>query len=249
MKLSDAVILITGGANGIGKFMATRCQELGAKVIVIDKNKEALLLLEKEKNISGYACDLSNADEVESVIAKIFEVQKDINVLVNNAGIIHSESLFNMMNVDSPKHKIDTWKKTIDVNLNAVFYATVNVVSKMRANRVSSGLIVNISSISAQGNMGQSAYAASKAGLEALTKTWSKELGIFKIRSVAIAPGFLNTESTKQALSENMLKKWEQAVPLKRLGTLDEITSALIFVIENDYFNGKVLSVDGGLTI
>jgi 3-oxoacyl-[acyl-carrier protein] reductase len=129
-----------------------------------------------------------------------------------------------------------------------VFYVTSNVVEKMILNK-ERGLIINISSISAQGNMGQSAYSASKAAVEALTKTWSKELGMFKIRCACIAPGFMDSPSTRESLSENMLSKWQKSIPIGRLGELDELLSAVEFIIRNDYFNGKVLALDGGLNL
>jgi 3-oxoacyl-[acyl-carrier protein] reductase len=193
-----------------------------------------------------YVCDLTEA--VSKVISEIFNTNSGINVLINNAGIIHNEPLINLLQREDKKHSIKNWNKVIDVNLNSVFYVTSNVVDQMVAKKMK-GVIINISSISAQGNIGQSAYSATKAAVEALTKTWSKELGMFKIRSVCIAPGFFNTDSTRESLNENMLKKWEKSVPLGRLGELSELVSAVEFLIQNEYYNGKILRVDGGLTI
>ena len=118
----------------------------------------------------------------------------------------------------------------------------------MVSNRTS-GVIVNVSSIAAKGNIGQTAYSAAKAGIEAMSATWSKELGIFKIRSVAIAPGFIDTNSTKNSLSESVMEKWKKQIPLGKLGELEHIGKAVEFAITNDYLNGKVIQVDGGLTI
>lgn len=249
MNIKETTILITGGGKGIGNFMAVSFSKIAAKVIVIDNDKLSLDAIDKTLGISSYCCDLTDSDEVAKTISEIYTDCGNVNVLINNAGFIHSEPLFNMLKRNDPKHSIENWKKTIDVNLNAVFYTTVNVVEKMYAKRIKNGVIINISSISAQGNSGQSAYSASKAGVEAMTKTWSKELGMFKIRCVAIAPGFINTESTRNSLSENVLGKWEQAIALKRLGNPEEIVSGVKFIIENDYFNGKILSIDGGLSI
>jgi 3-oxoacyl-[acyl-carrier protein] reductase len=182
------------------------------------------------------------------VIKEIFDLAGGINVCINNAGIIHSEPLINILSRTDKKHSISNWQKVIHVNLDAVFYVTSNVVENMVL-RKGKGVIINISSISAQGNAGQSTYSASKAAVEALTKTWSKELGMFKIRCACIAPGFFNTPSTKESLSENMLGKWQKSVPIGRLGELDELLSAVEFIIRNEYFNGKILALDGGLTI
>lgn len=249
MNLQESIILITGGGKGIGYSLAAGLCKTAAKVIVIDNDQQALDSIDQGNGIATYFCDLTDPIQVAKTISEIYETCGNVNVLINNAGYIHSEPLFNMLKRDDPKHSIENWRRTIDINLNTVFYTSANVVENMYQKRIKNSVIINISSISAQGNSGQSAYSAAKAAVEALTKTWSKELGMFKIRCAAIAPGFIGTESTKNSLSESVLKKWEQSVALKRLGTVEEIVSAVKFIIENDYYNGKILSVDGGLTI
>ncbi len=248
MDLSAAKILITGGGKGIGNYIALSLLDTVEKVYVLENNEELLNKMPKHDRLVSYQCDITQAHAVENVVRDIFDKHGGINVCINNAGIIHSEPLVNILAVEDKKHSISNWEKVINVNLNAVFYISANVAENM-IKRKEKGVIMNISSISAQGNMGQSAYAASKAAVEALSKTWSKELGMFKIRCVAIAPGFFDTPSTKASLNEHMLSKWQKAVPIGRLGRLEELLSAVKFVIENDYFNGKTLSLDGGLTI
>ena len=149
---------------------------------------------------------------------------------------------------DIETHDFCEWDRIIAVNLSSYFYVTACVLKKMVSQRTK-GVIVSISSISARGNAGQSAYSASKAGIEALTKTWAKELGPLGIRAVCIAPGFIDTEGTHGAISEAMIKSWKRKVPLKRLGTIEEITNAVTMMIENEFFNGKILELDGGLVI
>jgi 3-oxoacyl-[acyl-carrier protein] reductase len=248
MELSQSKILVTGGGKGIGYFISTGLIKKGAKVIVIDLNEQLLRDIPDQKNLIKYQCDITDAAAVEKVIEQIFETNGGINVCINNAGIIHSEPLVNILSREEKRHSIINWQKVINVNLNAVFYVTANVVEKMIAKK-GKGVIINISSISAQGNIGQSAYSASKAAVEALTKTWSKELGMFKIRCACIAPGFFDTPSTRKSLTENMLAKWQKNVAIGRLGELDELLSAVEFIISNEYFNGKVLSLDGGLNL
>ena len=249
MIVKNATILITGGASGLGKTTALSLATQAAKVIVIDKDKEALAELQKEQPmVFCYCGDLTNYEEVKELITKIFAEHDKINVLVNNAGIIHSEPLINLLSREDIKHKVENWNRTIDINLNAVFYVTVNVAEKMVKTR-SKGVIINISSISANGNMGQSAYSATKAAINALTVTWSKELGMFGIRSVAIAPGFMDTPSTRAALTEQKIKQYQSATPINRMGKTEELLNAVIFVIENDFYNGTILSLDGGLKI
>ena len=248
MQLSETRILITGGASGIGQFVTNGLLQHVSKVIVIDKDENLLNDLPEASNLVKLTCDVSNAEEVSSTLKTIFEKHGGVNVCLNNAGIIHSEPLFNLMGKENKKHSLDNWKKVLDINLNGVFYVTSNLVEQMIAKK-EKGVIINISSISAQGNMGQSAYSASKAAVEALTKTWSKELGMFKIRCACIAPGFFDTPSTRKSLSEAMVQKWEKAVPLGKMGNLEDLLGAVKFIVENDYYNGKILALDGGLTI
>jgi 3-oxoacyl-[acyl-carrier protein] reductase len=248
MQLSETRILITGGASGIGQFVTSGLIPLVKTVIVIDKDPDSLKNLPDAGNLIKLVCDVSNPEEVSNTLKLIFNKHGGVNACLNNAGIIHSEPLFNLMGKENKKHNIDNWKKVIDINLNGVFYIASNLAEQMIAKK-EKGVIINISSISAQGNMGQSAYSASKAAVEALTKTWSKELGMFKIRCACIAPGFFDTPSTRKSLSEAMVQKWEKAVPLGKMGSLEDLLGAVKFIIENDYYNGKVLALDGGLTI
>jgi 3-oxoacyl-[acyl-carrier protein] reductase len=125
---------------------------------------------------------------------------------------------------------------------------TKHVVEAMLKKR-SKGVIVNISSVSAKGNAGQSAYSAAKAGIEALTKVWAKELAPMGIRAFAVAPGFCDTPSTHGALNEKVLQETVSRVPLRRLGRAEEIAAFVVSGIKNDYLNGKILEIDGGLVI
>jgi len=248
MELSQSSVLVTGGGRGIGNFIATGLLEKAQKVIVIDRDERLLNEMPPLDNLFRYACDITDPGRVEELVNEIFRTHGSVNVCINNAGVIHSEPLVNLLSRTDKKHNLDNWKRVIDVNLNALFYVTSNIVEKMVISKTK-GVIINISSISAQGNAGQSAYAASKAAVEALTKTWSKELGMFRIRCACIAPGFFNTPSTRESLSEAVLSKWQKSVPLGRLGELGELLSAVEFIIGNDYFSGKILPLDGGLTL
>ncbi len=248
MELKLAKVLITGGGRGLGKYLAEQLLNDVEKVIVLEKERALLSELNPSSKLVSYECDITDPGSVETIIGEIFEKEGGINVCINNAGIIHSEPLVNILAKGDKKHNLSLWEKVINLNLNAVFYVSSNVVENMVVKRIR-GVVINISSISAQGNIGQSAYSASKAGVEALSKTWSKELAMFKIRAVSIAPGFFNTASTRESLSESILQKWQKNIPLGRLGELEELLLAVKFVIENEYFNGKTLSLDGGLTI
>ena len=248
MELSKAKIIITGGAGNIGRFLALQLLPKVEKVFILDNNETSLAEIQSEPNLFIAKCDVTNPDEVNVVVSKIFLEEGGANVLINNAGIIHNELLLNLLMRPDRKHSIQNWNKVVNVNLNSVFLVTSNVVDQMISKK-EKGVIINVSSISAQGNMGQSAYSATKAAVEALTIVWSKELGLFHIRSVCIAPGFFNTTSTQQSLSESVLSKWKKNVPIGRLGELNELLRATEFLIENDYYNGKILQLDGGLNL
>lgn len=249
MNLAEQIVLITGGANGIGRHLVQDLAVDAKSVVVLDKDEAALEKLGAEyQGIRCYACDLTDYQRVQETVDSVYRDGPAPTVLINNAGLIHSEPLVNLVSRGDRRHDLESWHRTLDANLNSVFYVTVCVAEQMLARRTV-GLIVNFSSISARGNSGQSAYSAAKAGVAALTVTWSKELAVFGIRSVAIAPGFIDTSSTRAALSERQLKSWEKQTPVGRLGALDEVSRAIRFIVENDFFNGRVLELDGGLKL
>ena len=248
MELSKTNIIVTGAGSGFGKTMTLLFSSMGAKVYAIDIDAIALNRLKEENaDIETFNCDVSDNNQVENIVDEIFLLKKSINVLINNAGIMKNAPLVNLLNRPESRHSVELWARVIEVNQNSVFYMTRSVANKMIKNR-NKGVIINISSISARGNIGQTAYAASKAAVEAMTKVWAKELGFFGIRSVAIAPGFMDTAGTHDAVEEKMLNKWIEQTPLKRTGSILEVVSTVKFAIENDFVNGEVLNVNGGLT-
>ncbi|TAL65609.1 MAG: SDR family NAD(P)-dependent oxidoreductase [Bacteroidetes bacterium] len=248
MKYQNQKIIITGAASGFGLYLADYFKDKVSKLFLLDINEEGLQKFTGSKNVFLYKCNLTDFEATTSVIQKVFENDPETNTLINNAGIIHSELLINFFNRQDRRHSKENWDKMLDVNLTTVFNCSVNVVDNMIRNKVK-GLIINISSISADGNPGQSVYSAAKAGVNALTVAWSRELSIFGIRTAGIAPGFFDTPSTHSALKENIVKKIISEIPSNRLGQLDELAKGVDFIIENEYFNGKILEIDGGLTL
>lgn len=244
MKLGKKTAIVTGGSSGFGKAIIDMLLNNGSQVVNLDISENGFV---NSPDLLNIKCDITKEDELINAMNKIKKNFAKINILINNAGIIHSELLVNITS-DKRKHSIKNWQKIIDINLTAPFMLTSFVTEEMIMNRTK-GVVINISSISAKGNVGQSAYSASKAGLESMSKVWAKELGSFGIRSVAIAPGFVNTDSTFEAMDKTRLDEIKKEVPLKRLGKVDDIVKAVQFVIEHDYFNGKVLEVDGGLVL
>jgi len=247
MKLENKVAVVTGGASGIGKAIVEMLLDNSSIVVVLDKDQNALNNLNANDNTLKIRCDLKKESDIRDAINQTTEKYNKIDILVNNAGILFSEPLVNIM-VKDKRHNISTWQSVIDLNLTAPFVIGSYIAENMILNRTK-GVIVNISSISAKGNAGQSAYSAAKAGLESLTMVWAKELGSFGIRSIAIAPGFIDTPSAHMAVSKDVLEHVKNETPLKRLGKVENIACGVRFAIENNYINGKTIDIDGGLVI
>ena len=258
MQIENSVIVITGGAGGLGLAMAKRLAERKAKLALIDHNYEALEQAVKTLNktitvgeavsdIRTYACDITDEKGVENLFKLILSDFGKIDGLVNNAGIIRDGLLIRAQNGEvTQKMPLSDWQAVINVNLTGVFLCGREAASAMVLS--GGGCIINISSISAQGNMGQTNYSATKAGVNAMTVTWSKELARYGIRSVSIAPGFVRTPLLED-MKQSALAKLESMVPVGRLCESTEIAQTVEFILENDYVNGCVLDVDGGLRI
>jgi 3-oxoacyl-[acyl-carrier protein] reductase len=250
MNLNEARVLITGAGSGLGKEIAKDLLASGAEVQVLELDAARGAALEEETggHIRCWQCDVASPTSVADSLQQIFTSGFSPNVLINNAGIIHSEPLVNLLARGDRTHSLDAWRKVITTDLESVFVVTSRVVDHMLMKRIK-GVVISISSIAARGNPGQSAYSAAKAGVNALTVSWAKELGPMGIRFVSVAPGFIDTDSTKNALSESMLDRLRQSAPLRKLGTPLQVASSVRYAIENDYVTGTVLEVDGGLVL
>ena len=249
MNLQDKVVIVTGAAGSLGRVIADELEARGCRVIAWDRDAQALAELAAQHPQRGcMACDLTDEAEVERALGDTVKRYGRIDALVNNAGLIDSRLLFNVMGGAQRRHALTDWRRVIDANLTSTFVATSHVVEHMAMTR-SKGVIVNISSIAAQGNAGQSAYAAAKAGVESLTVTWAKELGALGIRVVAVAPGFVDTPSTRAALSEAVITDLSRRTPLRRLVAPASVAQAVAFALTNDDLSGVVLPVDAGLRL
>lgn len=250
MKIAGLRVLVTGGGSGIGRFLAERLETESAEVCVLEVDAARCAELRETSGgrIKAWSCDVTDPAAVDAALLVIFDAGFEPDVLINNAGIIHSEPLVNMLSRGDRVHSRESWRHVMATDLDSVFFVTSRIVDRMLAKRVK-GVIISISSISANGNPGQSAYSAAKAGVNALTRAWAKELGGMGLRFAAIAPGFMDTPSTRAALSEAVVTRIQQQIPLRRLGELECIFLAVRHIIENDYLTGTVLEVDGGLVI
>lgn len=247
MNPAGASILITGGGRGIGRYLVDKFGEF-ANVYVLDKDVSLCGEIAAVGNarVKAAPCDVTNPEDVDAVLGRVFSEGFSPQVLINNAGLIHSEPLINILSRTDKAHSVDSWRKTLSANLDSVFFVTRRVAEQMLSTRTK-GVVISISSISARGNAGQSAYSAAKAGVNALTKTWARELGPLGLRFAAVAPGFIDTPSTRNALSETVLNNLIKQIPLRKLGELESVYQSVLHVIENDYCSGTVLEVDGGL--
>lgn len=245
-RLEGKVSLITGAAQGIGEATALKFAREGAIVVVCDVQQAGIdqVVAQCEAagaQAAGYIMDVTNREQVESVVAQVKERFGRIDVLINNAGITQDARL--------QKMTLAQFDRVIDVNLRGVFHCAQTVADVMVAQ--GSGSIVNASSVvGIYGNFGQTNYAATKFGVIGFTKTWSRELGAKGVRVNAVAPGFITTPMVK-AMPENVLQSMEAKVPLKRLGEPEEIANVYAFLASDEasYVNGAVISVDGGMTI
>lgn len=240
--------IVTGAAGCLGRAVARGLRDRGWRVVALDRDETGLAALASESDIRTMVCDLLDASAAERGIAEAWERDGPVSLLINAVGLIHSAPLVNIAAATERRHSLESWRRVIDLNLTAVFTATVNVVDRMVATRTR-GVVVNFSSVAAAGNAGQGAYSAAKAGVAAMTTAWSKELGILGIRFVAIAPGFIDTPSTRAALPEPIMRDWIKRTPLRRLGSIEDVVSAVMFAVENEHLTGKVVEIDGGLTL
>lgn len=247
MEIIEKCFVLTGGAGSLGRVIGSHLEAKGGRVILLDKNSEAIKKIQNTDRLIALECDITDPNSIENSITKGVEKFGKIHCLINNAGVLHSEPLINIVS-KRKRHSIENWSRVLAANLTGPFIVSNIIVEHMITNRTK-GVIVNLSSISSQGNIGQTAYSASKAGLEAMTKVWAKELGFFGIRSFAISPGFIDSESTDAALNEKIIDHLKTSIPLKRLGRQEEVAKLVISSIENDYLNSCVINIDGGLTI
>lgn len=253
MRLDNSVIAITGGARGLGLAMAHLLGRRGATLALLDREGDALDQAVGGLHHAGiesraFLVDVADEASVSQAFADIHAALGPVDGLVNNAGIVRDGLLVKSKEGRVEKTlSLSQWQQVIDVNLTGVFLCGREAAAQMiEAGR--QGVIVNISSISRAGNMGQSNYAAAKAGVAALTVTWGKELARQGIRVGAVAPGFIETEMTA-SMREDMLAKLTAGVPLGRLGQPEDIAESVAFIFENDYFTGRVIECDGGLRL
>lgn len=248
-RFDGKVAFVTGGSRGIGKGIVDLFAAEGAKVAFIDLNEEALSQTTSELKEKGYevyskVANVADAEQVESAVKEVYETFGSVDVLVNNAGVIRDNLLFKMTDSD--------WQTVMDVHLKGSFNAARAVQKYMVEQKY--GRIINISSTSALGNRGQANYAAAKAGLQGFTKTLAIELGKYGITANSVAPGFIETEMTKETAArigipfEHLIQASVVNIPVGRSGKPADIANVVAFFADekSSFVNGQVIYVAGG---
>jgi 3-oxoacyl-[acyl-carrier protein] reductase len=253
MDIRNKTVVVTGGGRGIGRAIALRLAQQGANLALFDVNPAdleatAALCVATSVQACSYAVNVADEAEVGAAMQRVASDFGRLDGLVNNAGILRDALLVKVKDgAVIGRMSMEQWSAVIAVNLSGVFLCAREAAARM-IEFGNGGVIVNISSISRAGNAGQSNYSAAKAGVESMSVVWAKELARHGIRVGAVAPGFTQTDILA-AMRPEMLERLIAPVPLKRLGSPEEIAHAVLFIFENDFFTGRCLEVDGGLRL
>lgn len=240
MNLKNKKVLITGATGGIGNSLVKKFNEMGAIILASGTNDEKISKLKKDfPNIQTQKFKLDQHEEIESFVDKVNEKIDGIDILVNNAGITLDNLSIRLQN--------ENWKKVIDINLTASFLMCKYVIKKMIKKKY--GKIINITSVVGHtGNLGQSNYSASKAGIIGFSKSLAIEYGRKNININCVSPGFIKTEMTDK-INEEFKKKLIEKIPSGRLGSVEDVSNSVIFLASDmsNYINGETIHVNGGM--
>tara|TARA_B100001142_G_C14285009_1_gene636517 strand:- start:787 stop:1560 length:774 start_codon:yes stop_codon:yes gene_type:complete len=254
LKLNNKVAIVTGSSRGIGKSIAEQLAYHGCKVVILSRNIDDLYSVKEHiqsnivddnegvvSKIICYECDTTNQSEFKEIAQEVYDKWGSIDILINNAGITKDKLLLRLNE--------DDWDKVINVNLKG-YYNTIKIVSRFMLKK-RSGKIINISSVIGQiGNSGQSNYAASKAGVEGMTRALAVELGSKNININSIAPGYIETKMTDD-LNQEILNNMKRNIPLNRLGKSQDVADLVCYLSSDlsSYITGQTINIDGGMTI
>ncbi|MDF2155389.1 SDR family oxidoreductase [Vibrio sp. CAU 1672] len=250
MDIRSSVIAITGAGQGLGQMMAITLAHAGADLALLDVNEEGLRETQDQCHMLSakaltYRVDVTCESEVEQAFEAILQDFGQLNGLINNAGVLRDGMLVKVKDGEMSKMSLEQFNLVMNVNVTGTFLCGREAAAKMIQSQ-SSGVIINISSVSRAGNIGQTNYSASKAAVATMATGWSRELARYGIRAAAIAPGVVRTAMAEQMKPE-AIERLNKMIPLGRMAEASEIAHAVKYVLENDYFTGRVLEVDGGL--
>ncbi len=246
LSLKGRTAVVTGAGNGIGAATARVFAQAGAHLALLDKDAAGVTRTAEEIGLAGgealaFTADVTDAFAIERLLDRVAEEWGRVDVVVNNAGIVRDATLEDVTDED--------WEATLDVNLRgAMVVARAAVPHMLKAGR---GRILSASSLVARnGNYGQTAYAASKAGLLGMTRVWARELGPRGITANVVAPGFIDTDMVK-GVPAKVVEQWKARIPAGRLGRPEEVANVYLFLASDlaSFINGAVVGVDGGLLL
>jgi len=255
MKLADLKIIVTGAAQGMGAHFTRRLAEAGAQVAAGDVKDELLAGLAQScaglpGRVHTRRLDVADEASIGEFVDWAHQAMGGLNGLVNNAGILRDGLLVKKDRNTGDVIKLSRaqWQAVVDVNLTGATFMVRDVVAKIAATEGGPGVVVNMSSLARHGNRGQSNYVSAKAALAANTVTWAREFAPFRVRVGAVAPGMIETPMT-QGMNQKARDALVAAIPVGRVGEPEDIWLAVKFVLECDYFNGRTIDVDGGLSM
>ena len=251
MELQGKVVAITGGGKGIGRAIAIRLAKQGVKLALLDLDDESVaetieLVKEAGSEARGYHCNVADEPVVESTFAQIVTDFGVIHGLVNNAGILRDAQLIKVKDGKVVKKMTaENYSLVVDVHMKGAFLCAREAAIQMVECGIEEGCIISMASMAFHGNFGQTNYSAAKAGIVAQSKVWALELGRFGIRSMAIAPGAIDTTLLRSMPAE-ILAQMAKKIPVQRIGDVDNIAQTVQHIFENDYLSGDVIEVRGG---
>jgi 3-oxoacyl-[acyl-carrier protein] reductase len=248
LKVADenSWVVVSGAGGVLGSALAKHFASKGRRVLGLDTQIDRLGGLSTDY-LSARKINLLREDDLEQILSELVGANGTISLLVNAVGRIWNEPVLALRGARFATHSRETWAEVIEANLTAAFVVASRVAARMA--RAGGGSIVNFSSIAADGIAGQVAYSAAKAGVEGMTRTMANELGPVGVRVNVVALGFIDVETTRNAVSEELRKTYTQRTPLRRLGAVEEVISAIEFFETNAFVNGAILKVDGGLRV
>jgi 3-oxoacyl-[acyl-carrier protein] reductase len=243
--IDDGWVIVTGAGGAIGRKIVTHFAAKGIAVLALDREFGAGQ--DQQLKVVSRLLNLVDESEVRQALIETIPADEPITLLVNAVGLIWNEPTLAFKGAKFTTHRVDSWRNVIDANLTAPFVVAAQVGARMA--RRGGGSIVNFSSIASEGNAGQAAYSAAKAGVEGLTRAMAVELGPLGVRVNALALGFVDVATTREAVADERLRNYARRTPIGRLGQLDDVIGAIEFLAANGFANGAVLRLDGGLRL
>jgi len=240
----DGWVVVSGAGGALGRALVSHFAARGSRVLALDRKFDAAAPL---SGVTARTVDLLIEADVRQALAETIPASESIALLINAVGLIRNEPILALRGAKFATHSLESWRSVIDANLTAPFVAATQVATRMV--RRGGGSIVNFSSIASEGNPGQAAYSAAKAGIEGLTRTMALELGPLGVRVNAVALGFIDVATTKAAVADERLREYVEKTPLGRLGHVEEVIGAIEFLAANTFANGTIVKLDGGLRL